>query len=415
MPEKYLPDTPHVMRIAAWMWILYEASLAAIDLAIYAGRPAMSVVWYHLIHLIPALTFLGLAFSPWLRKKEGLVSWLGISLLSLAPILLNHLFDLRLPPAPLSNLEGMALRQLPVLLVGVALVAWKTNRFFATVIYSIAVNLLEYSVATALNRFQDPHIFAFTFVMLIRMVCFIVLGIFFHLLLVYLHHQQESLKNTNRSLSHYSAALENLTVSRERNRVSRELHDTVVHSLSGLSVQLETARAYRDVDPGTAWNLLDQSLETTRQGLAETRRVLKALRATPLEDLGLTQALRSLAEDAARRGKLKLDLTMPSGEEPLPPDVEQCLYRTAQEAIENVLHHAGAKHLSLGLALDNGAILLTVADDGAGFDPNETPTSGHYGLAGMKERADLAGGRLTVKSKPGEGTTVRLAIERSTP
>jgi signal transduction histidine kinase len=215
----------------------------------------------------------------------------------------------------------------------------------------------------------------------------------------------------NKQLVHYASTLENLTVSRERNRMSRELHDTVVHTLSGLAVQLETTKAYMDINPGTARNLVDQSLEVVRSGLQETRRALKALRASPLEDLGLILGIKKLIEAAIQRGNLLPDVFLPDKELFLTPDIEQCIYRIAQEALENVVHHANAHHLDVKLAVNQDEILLVIQDDGVGFSPEIGFPSGHFGLKGMQERARLVGGDLMIDSKPLSGTTIRFNLK----
>src|SRR6185503_5435116 len=192
-----------------------------------------------------------------------------------------------------------------------------------------------------------------------------------------------------------------LTISRERNRMARELHDTVAHTLSGLTVQLETVMAYWHVDATAAQAMLDKSLEATRSGLHETRRALKSLRASPLDDLGLSLALRRLVESAARRANLALDLSLPEQIPFLSPDVEQAIYRVAQEAVANVTHHANAKNLKVHLTSNGQEISLLVCDDGRGFKERPGENADHFGLPGMRERAQLVGGKLTVDSQPG--------------
>jgi two-component system NarL family sensor kinase len=169
-------------------------------------------------------------------------------------------------------------------------------------------------------------------------------------------------------------------------------------------------KAYFGVDAGTAQKLLDKSLEATRSGLQETRRALKALRASPLDDLGLLLALDKMAEESAARAKLKLHLVMPDQLPPLSTDVEQTLYRVAQEAVANAVHHANAQNLTLQLSVDQGHLSLLVQDDGLGFNVEQEETSGHFGLAGMRERAQLAGGEIIIDSQPGQGTTIKLKI-----
>lgn len=227
----------------------------------------------------------------------------------------------------------------------------------------------------------------------------------------------------NQKLAHYAGRLEELTISRERNRMARELHDTLAHTLSGLTVQLEATQLYLDVDEATAKRLLNQSLEATRFGLQETRRALQSLRASPLEDLGLVLALRGLAESAESRAHLKLKLDLPTQPIELPAAIEQGIYRIAQEAVYNVVKHATAQTLTLSLTI-NGKIKLMVADDGVGFSVPDKPSAefenaatkdaegGHYGLVGIRERAALINGQVTITSQLGQGTTILLTVDR---
>ncbi len=307
-------------------------------------------------------------------------------------------------------IQGMVLRQLPVLFIGLVLVAWHYP-LVAMILFSVGLNLFELAVVLIWERLDPTRLMVFYFITLVRTVCFIVVGIFINQLITLLRAQQASLQAANSQLQHYASTLESLTVSRERNRMSRELHDTVVHTLSGLSVQLEAAKAYWAVAPDTARSRLEQALDLTRSGLQETRRALKALRASPLDDLGLGLALRQLAETAAKRGALQLELALPEPTVLLSPDVEQCVYRVAQEAVENVVHHANAQHLAVSLAVAGGEVQLVVRDDGVGFNPAAKPPAGHYGLEGMRERAHVAGGALTVESQPGRGTTLQLVLK----
>jgi signal transduction histidine kinase len=224
----------------------------------------------------------------------------------------------------------------------------------------------------------------------------------------------EEQARTNEQLIHYAASLEELTISRERNRLARELHDTLAHSLSAVTVQLGAVETLWDSSPAAAKGLLAQADESARSGLAEARRALQALRASPLEDLGLVLAIRALAEDAAARANAKLHLDLPAENVTfLEPHIEQSIYRVAQEALENCVRHAEAKTLWVKLTYSSkqnqtGQIQLTMSDDGQGFDSSQAIPRGHYGVAGMKERANVIGGTLQVESSPGEGTTVQL-------
>ena len=156
--------------------------------------------------------------------------------------------------------------------------------------------------------------------------------------------------------------------------------------------------------------MLNTSLQVTRSGLEETRRVLKAVRASPLEDLGLRLAILQLAQETANRGNLALKINIPEPLLPLAPDVEHCIFRICQEAVANVLYHANATCLHICLEQTPETTLVKIIDDGIGFEPKLSKQPGHFGLVGMKERADLSGGRLTVESHIGRGTTIQLTL-----
>jgi signal transduction histidine kinase len=404
------PDSKKVFQTAAWMWLLYLVLQTFMDLAIYAGRLGGPVLQYYMINFIPALVFLGFSYTNLLKSQSKITTALMILEISIVPILTNHLFGLRLPEAPLSNIEGMVLRQLPVLMIALVLVAWHYPKGIL-VIYTLILSICELAFAILFRQMADPRSMAFIFTIIIRTVCFLVVGIFVNQLITSLRAQQGSLKIANQKLAHYASTLENLTITRERNRLSRELHDTVVHTLSGLSVQLETAKAYLDIDQKTSKNLLEKSLESIRYGLQEIRRALKSLRASPLDDLGLVKSLQQLSKSAGERSQLSVDTVIPQEELMLSPDIEQCIYRVAQEAVENVLHHANARHLVVKLAANGADIELVVRDDGAGFEPKSSSPNGHFGITGMMERAQMVDGELTISSKPEAGTTVRLVIK----
>ncbi len=407
-----MPDSPEIsrgLRVAAWIWIGYLAALLVVDALLYPHLPP-SAQLYYLGNGLAALLFWALAHWHWMSKRlgQGFLP-LMILLVSGTPILMQHLFVPRFPPGPLSNAEGMVLRQMPLLFIGLALTAWRYPLSYVF-LFSLATAALEMSAILLRGPARPAILTLFFFVILVRTVSFIVIGVFISRLMSLLRAQGESLRQANARLTHYASALEDLTVSRERNRMARELHDTLAHTLTGLSVTLETVKAYWEVDAEKARALLEQSLTATRRGLDETRRALKSLRASPLEDLGLGLALCQLAESAAARAHLDLELALPDPLPNLTPDVEQCLYRVAQEAVENVVHHANAKRLGLRLEPEAGRWKLTVQDDGLGFDPRDQVSSGHFGLVGMRERAELAGGRLTIESQKGNGTKVVLEI-----
>ena len=221
----------------------------------------------------------------------------------------------------------------------------------------------------------------------------------------------EEQTRTNKQLVHYASSLEELTISRERNRMARELHDTLAHSLSAVTVQLGAVETLWESSPEAAKALLMQADGSARDGLDEARRALQALRASPLEDLGLVLALEALTKEAAERTGAKLHLDMPKMSLTfLEPHFEQSIYRVAQEAIENCVRHAMAKTLWVSLIHSENQIQISIQDDGQGFDQTHSAPSGHYGIEGMKERAHVIGGTLQVESSLGKGTMVKLVV-----
>jgi signal transduction histidine kinase len=220
----------------------------------------------------------------------------------------------------------------------------------------------------------------------------------------------------NEQLQQYAATFEELAISGERNRLARELHDTLAHSLSAAAVQLEAVRSLWSTQPDRARRILDQADDTVRTGLAEARRALQALRASPLQDLGLILAVRDLAESAAQRSGAELELHLPDELQEYPSlSVEQGVYRIAQEALENVVRHACARSLHVRLEETEGEIRLTVEDDGLGIHVEAVPpprdeAGDHLGIRGMRERAHLIGGQLEISSPAGQGTRVRLIV-----
>jgi signal transduction histidine kinase len=218
--------------------------------------------------------------------------------------------------------------------------------------------------------------------------------------------QWRQLAEANARLAQYASTVERLAISQERNRLARELHDVLAHTLSGVAVELEGLRAMMHRDPEQARALLEHSLQAIREGLTETRRTLQELRAKPLEDLGLSMAVQTLAESYASRSGFELELEIDPDLGEYPANVQQGIYRIAQEALANVADHAQAQNVWVELKRDRRQLQLRICDDGCGFDPDTGENEHHYGLLGMRERAEMVGGKLSVESQPGKGTRV---------
>ena len=290
------------------------------------------------------------------------------------------------------------------LLIPLLLIGWQYS-FRVVLGYVIATTFVDLSILYINGMLGDLRL-ELGGITFSRTIIFLFTGYIVTRLMHAQRAQRRTLAIANQQLRHYAATAEQLAISRERNRLARELHDTLAHTLSAISVQLEAVDSVWEQAPERARDILHKSLASTRSGLTETRRALQSLRAAPLEDLGLTLALRNLAESSASRAGATLELRLPPDIDNLAPDVEQTLYRIAQEALSNIVKHAAATRITLAVGENNGLITLQVQDNGRGFDASQAEQPGHYGLSGMRERAELLGGKLWLESAPGVGTLV---------
>jgi len=223
--------------------------------------------------------------------------------------------------------------------------------------------------------------------------------------------QHARLEKAHQRMRRHAAAVEQLAVSRERNRMARDLHDTLAHSLSALTVQLEALRTLMANDPGAAGAAVDDIAELARRGLEESRRAIQALRTGPVETLGLTSALRAAIEALQERTGTQASLGTAGEESLLTPEEAQVLYLIAEEAFSNIERHANAQRVEVRLDCGADRIDLVIRDDGAGFEPASVELE-RYGLTGMRERAAIIGASVEVNSRPGGGTEVWCVLKR---
>lgn len=200
----------------------------------------------------------------------------------------------------------------------------------------------------------------------------------------------------------------------ERLRLARELHDDTIQAVIALKQRVQLAqKSVKDQNGRQPLKELETLAEQTVENL---RRMTRALRPIYLEDLGLVTALEMLARETSQSNSLQVDFHQSGEEQRLSREVELALYRIAQEALSNVVRHSKAKRADVGIAFGHKEIKLEVGDDGVGFQMPKSPTDfapgGHFGLLGMRERAELIGARLEVRSGAGTGTrlSVRLPL-----
>ena len=190
----------------------------------------------------------------------------------------------------------------------------------------------------------------------------------------------------------------------ERARVARDLHDEVNQSLTGLLLRLE---AVREQAPPELAPQLDETKAVANQAMRELLSLARQLRPTALDDHGLVAAISGQVEQA-RAGGVEADLEADGDFSDLAGDAQLVVYRVAQEALSNATRHGEAERIEVTLVRAGESVELAVADDGRGFVFDESERG--LGIAGMRERALAVGGELTIESRPGEGTVVRLAV-----
>jgi signal transduction histidine kinase len=202
----------------------------------------------------------------------------------------------------------------------------------------------------------------------------------------------------------------------ERNRLAREMHDTLIQGCVGVSALLEAASSAREVSPSIGDELLDRARNEVRATVDEARLAVWNLRQnTSALYWGLAPAISQLA----RRLSLETGIPIRFESSGSPPDLgaetERSLLMIVREALQNALRHAAPKYVSVALRSDRRGLQVEIEDDGRGFDLSIINSSNgrHYGLIGMRERAEKMGGRLSLTSSPGKGTQVRLSIPKT--
>mgnify|MGYP005845653881 CR=1 FL=1 len=196
----------------------------------------------------------------------------------------------------------------------------------------------------------------------------------------------------------------------ERRRISRELHDSTSQNLTSLMVGLRTLESTCD-SPQVHCQAQDLR-KIVGQVLEDVHDLAVQLRPSVLDDLGLPAALERLVHEWQKRNHLLADVVVHLGDERLPDPIETALYRIVQEALTNVARHAQARSVSVLVERRSNDIVAVIEDDGQGFEPGEAHRGGRLGLLGIRERAELLGGSLTIESSPGQGTSlfVRLPL-----
>ena len=203
----------------------------------------------------------------------------------------------------------------------------------------------------------------------------------------------------------------------ERTRIARELHDTLLQSFNGLLLRFRTVHALISKSPDQARTILEDTIDETRQALTEGRKAVQGLRPSAVETHEFSEAIKTLTEELASdptySGGAEVRLNIEGTPRKKRPLIRDEIYRIASEALRNAFRHAEANRIEVQLSYGEKSFELRVRDDGKGIDPkflNDEGATGHFGLRGMRERAQKIGGKLTVWSASGSGTEVVLSI-----
>ncbi|MBM7090161.1 GAF domain-containing sensor histidine kinase [Streptomyces sp. NPDC014603] len=201
-----------------------------------------------------------------------------------------------------------------------------------------------------------------------------------------------------------------LTIAEERSRLAHELHDAVSQKLFSLRLTAQAAARLVDRDPSRAKGELQQVAVLAAEAADELRAAVVELRPAALDEDGLVATLRTQVQVLDRAHSARVTFTC-HGVRALPAAQEEAVLRVAQEALHNALRHAEADRVDVTLDRRGCGAVLRVTDDGSGFDPRTVRRAGrHLGLVSMRDRASGVGGRLSVESEPGKGTTIELEV-----
>lgn len=196
----------------------------------------------------------------------------------------------------------------------------------------------------------------------------------------------------------------------ERLRLSRDLHDEIAQQLFSLSLRAAALPEQIERDSAEGAAHARAVAAQAECALLDLRRVLVELRPPALAERSIAEALESRCREWGQAYDIAVECVVALGGQPIPQSVEDAAYRVAQEALGNIVRHAGARHVSVALIVGRSRLTLSITDDGRGFDPAAHAPSGHFGLVGMRERARAVGGNLDIESEPGRGTTLRLSV-----
>jgi len=235
---------------------------------------------------------------------------------------------------------------------------------------------------------------------------------------LYLLHLEQQGQQRYQELARSRSQLEALSArlvdaqETERRSISRELHDEVGQSLGALLVEVGSLEATIPIGATEIKDHVDKIKSVAETTVETVRNIALLLRPSMLDDLGLIAALEWQGREVSRRSETEVEIQSVGVSEMIPDEYKICIYRLVQEALNNAARHSAAKNAKVTVEQKTSKILVTVSDDGRGFDPQRVRG---LGLLGMEERVKRLGGKLTIDSKPGSGTTLRAEFPLANP
>lgn len=212
-------------------------------------------------------------------------------------------------------------------------------------------------------------------------------------------------------LSALSSHLQN-RAEKEKFELARTLHDELGGLLTAAKMDLSWLQSR--VETPAHQERLAQLGSVLDEAMSLKRRVVEDLRPSLLDHFGLATALRAYVESACEKAGIAADIRVADEDLAVPKDIAITLFRIVQEGLSNILRHSGAKHVTLDLGATDGEYIVTLQDDGQGFDPNGAHDGWRHGIMGMQHRVRALAGRFALESTPGQGTTLRVAVRPST-
>lgn len=417
-PKEAVGDSDSLVRRKFAVRVGHAAMAAMVFVAV-AGALAVSHQDYSLFQVVSLLA-VSIVYIVWnLVGSRGLVTLVlwdkdapppvqtrvppcGTMLYFLIQVALSACVYLTADRGQWPNLVWLLL--LPPVAYAVFLLKWPGIAVVSTVMMAI---LIGSSCRWHSGRFAVWAALAFSFAILFTIV-FTMLTVQSERARHEVQRLAGELGQANRQLREYVVQAEELSASRERNRIAREIHDSLGHFLTVANMQLQAARTLWVAEPDRAREAVTKAQLLTQEGLQDIRRSVAALRASPLENQSLADALDQLAV-ANASAETRVEFQLLGEPRRLSSPAELSLYRAGQEGLTNVRKHSKAGHTRVILDFQTRSkVALTVADDGVGAE--QSGVSVGFGLLGLRERAQLLEGELRIETTPGEGFTLTFEV-----